>query len=641
MDYRIIKHEHIFETAKYFPQCHASTIEVLPDNTITSAWFAGKKEKSNDVSIWFSKRDDKAWSEPKPVANGNGEPCWNPVLFYTGESLKLYYKVGYQVTIWRTYVIESYDGGSTWSDAVELVVGDIGGRGPVKNKCIKLSNGNVLAPASIETDTEWTCFADISADNGRTFTKSSDIPVNLCSFVGKGLIQPTLWESSNGTVHALMRSTEGAIYKSCSFDGGANWDNATRLSLPNNNSGIDVTKLDDGRLVLVYNPISGNWRSRSQIAFSVSNDNGKTWSSPNNLDFIQCDKNEERTEFSYPAIVARGNKIYITYTYKRNNVSFWEIELEEKYNSSENGMLNGVFATMITPFTNDNKVDFEALSNLVEWYISKGVHGLFAVCQSSEMFYLSREEKKEIADFVMKKAAGRAQVVVSGHTADDINTQIEELKDMEKIESSAVVLVTNRLAKEGESEEVWKENATKILEALPNCKFGLYECPYPYKRLLSTELLKWCADTGRFLFIKDTCCDIDMIKDRLDALNGSILKLYNANSATILESLQLGASGYCGIMANFHPEIYVWLVEHYKKNRQISEQIQNFASLSAIIELRDYPANSKYNLQLMGYNFNIYCRKNNITDIPVNDKSEIRAMKAMADSLYDNLVNLT
>ena len=54
---------------------------------------------------------------------------------------------------------------------------------------------------------------------------------------------------------------------------------------------------------------------------------------------------------------------------------------------------NGVYPVMLTPFTENNEVDYEALGKLIDWYIEKGVNGLFADCQSSEMFFLSLEER--------------------------------------------------------------------------------------------------------------------------------------------------------------------------------------------------------------------------------------------------------
>ena len=38
---------------------------------------------------------------------------------------------------------------------------------------------------------------------------------------------------------------------------------------------------------------------------------------------------------------------------------------------------NGVYPVMLTPFTEDNKVDYKSLGRLVDWYIEKGVAGFF------------------------------------------------------------------------------------------------------------------------------------------------------------------------------------------------------------------------------------------------------------------------
>lgn len=265
---------------------------------------------------------------------------------------------------------------------------------------------------------------------------------------------------------------------------------------------------------------------------------------------------------------------------------------------------NGVYPVMLTPFTEDNKVDYEALGKLVDWYIEKGVAGLFADCQSSEMFFLSLEERVEIGRFVKERAAGRVPVVTSGHISDSLEDQAKELTAIAKTGADAVILLTNRLAKEEESDEVWLENLKKLLEMIPkDVPLGFYECPYPYKRIISPELLKWCADSGRFYFIKDTSCDIENMKAKLDAIKGTSLKLFNANTSTLLETLELGGSGYSGVMANFHPELYVKLCESFWQGDGQSRKIADFLTVASLIERQVYPVNAKYYQKSIG-NFN-------------------------------------
>ena len=52
---------------------------------------------------------------------------------------------------------------------------------------------------------------------------------------------------------------------------------------------------------------------------------------------------------------------------------------------------------MITPWTDDLTVDWPTLDKMIEWYIASGCTGLFAVCQSSEMFFVSRKRRALIS----------------------------------------------------------------------------------------------------------------------------------------------------------------------------------------------------------------------------------------------------
>ena len=68
---------------------------------------------------------------------------------------------------------------------------------------------------------------------------------------------------------------------------------------------------------------------------------------------------------------------------------------------------SGCFPTMITPFNADGSIDYPTLSGMVEWYIASGCTGLFAVCQSSEMYHMTDDERLAVARAVVKQADGR------------------------------------------------------------------------------------------------------------------------------------------------------------------------------------------------------------------------------------------
>ncbi len=272
-------------------------------------------------------------------------------------------------------------------------------------------------------------------------------------------------------------------------------------------------------------------------------------------------------------------------------------------------MINsGIYPTMITPYRN-GEIDYKNVKKLVDWYIENGCSGIFAVCQSSEMNFLSLGEKKELAKKVVEFADGKLSVVVSGHCSASLDGQAQEIAEINECGADAFVLVSNRFDLHNQGDEVWIENAEKLLEKIPSdIRLGIYECPMPYKRLLTPKILDWCKKTHRFEFIKDTCCNPDMLKERLEQLSDSEIKLFNANEQTLLYSLEHGCSGYSGIMANFHPNLLVWLFENFKKQPQKAQALSDALSMTAFTESPAYPCTAKYYLAYEGFDMDIYSR---------------------------------
>jgi Dihydrodipicolinate synthase/N-acetylneuraminate lyase len=297
-----------------------------------------------------------------------------------------------------------------------------------------------------------------------------------------------------------------------------------------------------------------------------------------------------------------------------------------------NSIPSGAWPTMITPYTESFAVDSGAIKPLVEWYRFGGAAGLFAVCQSSEMFFLSLEERVELASAVVE-ASGGLSVIASGNTAERLDDQIEEIKRISGTGIDAFVLIANRLAAQGEPDGAWLKAAERILREVPDIPFGIYECPYPYKRLMSPELLAWCASTGRFLFLKDTSCDAAQIGAKLDALRDTGMKLYNAHSGTLLSSLRAGAAGYSGVMANFYPELYAALCSRWREEG-FAGRCQDAIGAIALLERQAYPVNAKAFLASQGLPIGLLCRSRDRSDFTAAQALEL----AQASSVFGPIV---
>lgn len=306
----------------------------------------------------------------------------------------------------------------------------------------------------------------------------------------------------------------------------------------------------------------------------------------------------------------------------------------------------GVYPTMLTPYKADGSVDIDTAEKFVRWYFEKGSAGVFALCHSSEVWNLSLDERLALNKMVYKVAKelekdhGRHfNVVTSGHTPDSIEQQAYELAKIAETGTDAIILMTNRLDLNQEGEDVWLKNAEKLLKLLPeDINLGMYETPWPYKFLVTPKILKWCVDTKRFYFMKDTCCNIDMIKQRLDIIRGSNMHLMNANAQTLLESLRYGASGYSSVMANFHPELYVWLCKNINDER--ADDMQNFLGTLAFTEVGlPYPLSAKYNMCLEGIPTENISRVRNGSDLTDYAKDCIRQMRELTKA-YPKLLGI-
>ncbi len=263
--------------------------------------------------------------------------------------------------------------------------------------------------------------------------------------------------------------------------------------------------------------------------------------------------------------------------------------------------IEGIVPVMITPYLESGEIDYAGLERLIELYIAHGSDALFAVCQSSEMQFLSIKERSELGKFVVKQAAGRVPVVVSGHISDDPYSQLEELTVAAETGADGVVLVTNHLDPKNRGSETFRGNLQWLLDRLPkDMPLGLYECPAPYRRLISDDELRFCIDSERFVLLKDVSCDLDTVKRRVAMTAGSPFAILNANAAIAYDAMKAGSRGFNGVFTNFHPDLYKWLYTSGTKHSELADEVATFLVLAALSEAFGYPVLAKLYHQRIG-----------------------------------------
>ena len=280
---------------------------------------------------------------------------------------------------------------------------------------------------------------------------------------------------------------------------------------------------------------------------------------------------------------------------------------------------------MITPFDLKARVDLDAVSALVEFYLAAGAKGLFANCLSSEMFSITEDERLALTRHVVKQVNGRVPVVATGSFGLTIEDKAEFVKRIFDTGVHAVILVTGHFAKEEEGDDVLLRHVETLFRLTTNIPLGTYECPAPYKRILRSGVFQQLVSSGRLVYHKDTSISHEQVKAKLDvlaALPDHRLEFYDAHTPNAMFSLREGATGLSSISGNFYPEILVWMVAHATdpgKQQEASWLQQELSLVDPMIHI-NYPVSAKYFLQKRG--------------LPVRPISRAVAMKMTPDQRH-------
>jgi predicted neuraminidase len=302
---------------------HPAAIEELANGDLYIVFYGGQGEYEGDTAVYGSRLAKGAtkWTPPQPIADTPGRSDGNGVIWQQpGGPLWLFYVVRYGDT-WSDSVIKykvSSDQGETWSDS-DLLTFERGMM--VRSQPIELPDGDILLPIYHETgnDTEV-----VGAESSSLFARY-DNETKSWSFTDKihsrlGNIQPSVVALDDNRLLAFCRRgggygplADGYIVRTESHDGGRTWTPGADTEYPNPNAAIDLIKLANGHLALIYNDSFEG--ERMPLTMRISTDGGKTWPTAREL------VNKPGDDAAYPYIIQTANgKIHGVYTSQERSV---------------------------------------------------------------------------------------------------------------------------------------------------------------------------------------------------------------------------------------------------------------------------------------------------------------------------------
>lgn len=268
-----------------------------------------------------------------------------------------------------------------------------------------------------------------------------------------------------------------------------------------------------------------------------------------------------------------------------------------------NALPRGFIPVMLTPFHDDLSVDYSTLQSLCDYYIEQGAVGLFANCLSSEMYELTDEERMAVIKTVVDQTAGRVSVVATGTFGGNIEEMASFTNQVYSLGVDAVIILNNQFVTEEESEEDFLARMKRWMELTPGVPFGIYECPVPYKRLVSIPVLTELLSSGRLCYHKDTSLNLEQVKAKIQAGTGTRFGVYDAYMVHAKASLEAGSMGLSCIQGNFFPNL---LADFCLRP---SEDFQAFLTENMELMHSAYPTSAKYVMQKQGFPISLATRR--------------------------------
>lgn len=265
----------------------------------------------DETKSYISKDETVSWTEYPLFSEKDKYAAWSPVLIRTAKGvIILAFSNGQEKANWNwnkdihdspgatlpTYAMRSLDNGKTWQDIQKLHSEWTG----MIRDMIETRDGDIVFTTMklAHNPGRHTVLTYTSKNEGKTWLSS-----NIIDLGGRGhhsgVMESTLTQLNDGRLWMLLRTNYGNFWQTFSSDNGLTWKEIGPTNIDASSSPGLLTRLQSGRLVLVWNrlfpsnrneyplenwdddlaEIPSNWQ-REELSIMFSDDDGKSWSTP-------------------------------------------------------------------------------------------------------------------------------------------------------------------------------------------------------------------------------------------------------------------------------------------------------------------------------------------------------------------------
>ena len=261
-------------------------------------------------------------------------------------------------------------------------------------------------------------------------------------------------------------------------------------------------------------------------------------------------------------------------------------------------IFKGAGVAIVTPFTADDKVDYEALGKMIDFQIENGTDAIIIWGTTGESSTLTHDEHDECIRFAVEYVAGRVPVIAgtgSNSTAEAIRLSTHA----EKVGADALLLVTpyyNKATQKGLIEH-YKKIANSV--TIP---IIMYNVPSRTGvNILPETAVTLAKEVDNIVGIKEASGNIGQVA-RLAALADGCIDIYSGNDDQIVPLLSLGGIGVISVLSNIAPKMTHDIVASYLNGDvETSRKLQLQAmDLNDVLFCEVNPIPVKASLNMMG-----------------------------------------
>lgn len=282
--------------------------------------------------------------------------------------------------------------------------------------------------------------------------------------------------------------------------------------------------------------------------------------------------------------------------------------------------LSGIFIPMVTPFNEDESINFSGIKECTDFLVENGVTGIIPSGSTGEMIALSTEEQIAVNRATVKAAAGRIKVVCSTgayRTLDVVAMSIAAEEDG----ADGVMVVTPWYMAPNENELFKHYEAIRKAIDIP---IMMYHNPYYSTCLMTDEFMAKLYNEGLIDAVKERQADVFRQQD-LRYLTDESFGIFYGYDITPVESLSCWADGWVCGTGNLFPKENTEVFQLAKERKMEEAMKAHFTKVRPYLPLFTKPTAEgmpspwlqliKEGMKLRGVDAG-YCRKPVISEVP-------------------------